>query len=180
MMQGSNWRSKAVVRLDIHSIVYKPLWGSSYIPLPKYLANKKAIINLKNDDDECFKWCITRALNPLDNHPERITRDLIEQSQKLDWSGIVFPVAVDANIINKFERHNNINLRATKEGWLPPPGFFCFANFFHKEYNFDVLSSCSQFIYAHFGVKIMVMSNAIQKLYPIYPRYQGRGWIPPP
>jgi putative component of membrane protein insertase Oxa1/YidC/SpoIIIJ protein YidD len=30
-----------------------PLRGSSYIPLPKVLANKKAIINVQNEDDEC-------------------------------------------------------------------------------------------------------------------------------
>ena len=42
------------------------LGGSSYIPLFKFLAAKKAIINLKNDDDECFKWAITRALNPVE------------------------------------------------------------------------------------------------------------------
>src|ERR1043165_8232214 len=109
-MQGSNWRFTAVVRFDIHNIVYKPLKGSSDIPLPEKLASKKAIINLKNDDCECFKWCITRALNPSNNHPERITKDLIEQSNELNWSGIEFPVAANANIINKFERNNNISV----------------------------------------------------------------------
>src|ERR1043165_8546096 len=91
-MLGSNWRFKAVVRLDIHSILYKPLTGSSYIPLPPELAGKKVIINIQNDDDACFKWSITRALNPTNNHPERITKDLIKQSTELDWSGIEFPV----------------------------------------------------------------------------------------
>ena len=109
-MRGSNWRFKAVAKLDIDTSGYEPLKGNSYIPLPEYLANKKAIINLKNTDDECFKWCITRALNPIQNNPHRITRDLIEQSEKLDWRGIQFPVAADANIIGKFERNNNISV----------------------------------------------------------------------
>jgi hypothetical protein len=95
-MQGSNWRFKSIMKLDIDTVEYKPLKGSSYIPLPEYLVNKKGIINMKNEDDECFKWCITRAMYPIDSHPERITTDLIEQSKKLDWSGIVFPVAADA------------------------------------------------------------------------------------
>ena len=30
--------------------------GSSYIPLPDWLTKKKAIINPKNSDQECFKW----------------------------------------------------------------------------------------------------------------------------
>src|SRR6218665_93264 len=97
-MRGSNWRFNQVVKLDINTVVYKPLKGSSYIPLPVELANKKAIINLKNHDDECFKWCITKALNPVGSHPERITGDLIEKAKAFNWRGIEFPVAADANI----------------------------------------------------------------------------------
>src|SRR6218665_798916 len=44
-MRGSNWRFMAVVKLDINTVTYKPLKGSSYISLPVELANKKAIIN---------------------------------------------------------------------------------------------------------------------------------------
>ena len=50
------------------------LGGSYYIPLPKFLAAKKAIINLNNEDDECFKWAITRTLNPVKIHPERVDK----------------------------------------------------------------------------------------------------------
>ena len=76
-MRGSNWRFKSVMKLDIDTVVYKPLKGSSYIPLPQYLASKKGIINMKNEDEQCFKWCITRALNPVARDSERITKELI-------------------------------------------------------------------------------------------------------
>ena len=36
--------------------------GSSYIPLPDRLVRKKAIINPKNSDLECFKWAVIAAL----------------------------------------------------------------------------------------------------------------------
>ena len=65
-------------------VKYEPLGDSSCIPLPKFLAAKKAIINLKHDDDECLKWAIIRALNPVENHPERIDR---ETSKTLNWVG---------------------------------------------------------------------------------------------
>jgi len=51
-MQGSNWRFRRVVKLDINTAVYKPLKGRGYIVLPKTLKSKKAIINMKNDDDQ--------------------------------------------------------------------------------------------------------------------------------
>src|SRR5258708_4408044 len=62
---GSSWRFISIQHLEINSVIYKPLRGSSYIPLPKILYNKKAIINMKNEDNECFKWCIARNLNPV-------------------------------------------------------------------------------------------------------------------
>ena len=64
--QGSNWRFSSVLSMNLHTVSYEPLGGSSYIPLSGFLAAKKAIINLKNEDDEWFKWAITRALNPVE------------------------------------------------------------------------------------------------------------------
>ena len=65
LMKESGGKFEAVQKLDINTDQYEPLKGSSYIPLPKYLADKKAIINLKNEDNQCFKWCLTRALTLL-------------------------------------------------------------------------------------------------------------------
>ena len=82
--KGSNWRFHSVLSLDLHTVKYVSLGGSSYIPLCKFLAAKKAIINLKNEDDECFKWAITRALNPVENNSERIDKKLRETSNDLN------------------------------------------------------------------------------------------------
>ena len=90
--QGSNWRFYFALSLDLHTVKYVPLGGSSYIPLPKFLAAKKAIINLKNEDDDCFKWAITRALNPVEKNSERIDKKLREKSEVLNWDGLKFPV----------------------------------------------------------------------------------------
>ena len=86
---GSNWQFRNVVKLDINIIAYSPLRGNSYIPLPKKLADKNAIINMKNEDDQCFKWAVTRALNPVDKNAERIDKTLRKQAEKLKWDGIV-------------------------------------------------------------------------------------------
>ena len=37
---GSGWVLKSIVNLKLHTVSYKPMSGSSYIPLPKYLAKK--------------------------------------------------------------------------------------------------------------------------------------------
>ncbi len=42
----------------------------------------------------CFKWAVTRALNPVDDNPHRITEKLREQAEKYKWNGITFPTKV--------------------------------------------------------------------------------------
>jgi len=79
---GSGFRFKSVVRLDINTVFYRPFKGSSYIPLPPELANKKAIINMIYKDNQCFKWCIAKALSPIANHPERIGKNLKLEAEK--------------------------------------------------------------------------------------------------
>ena len=42
-MKGSGWTFHSIVSLDIHTEKYKPLRGGSWVPTPKFLANKKAL-----------------------------------------------------------------------------------------------------------------------------------------
>ena len=74
--RGSNWQFVRINQLEIHLVDFIPLGRSSYIPLPKKIRDKKAIINLTNEDDQCFKWSVVRALLPVKDHPERITKTL--------------------------------------------------------------------------------------------------------
>ena len=101
---GSGWVFYKIIKLELHTVSYRPLRGSTWIPLPKELADKKAIINIKNKDDKCFMWCVKRALNPTNNHPERIDKELIEKEDDLNIEGIECPVSLKD--INKFEKQN--------------------------------------------------------------------------
>ena len=102
--RGSQWVFVAIENLEIHSIRFEPLRGSSYIPLPDWINLKEAIVNMKNSDQECFKWCVARHLNPAECHSERISKDLRKQSGVLNFQGIEFPVKL--NDIDKFEKKN--------------------------------------------------------------------------
>lgn len=43
------------------------------------LAKKKAVVNMKNKDEQCFQWCFLRHLKPVKLHPERVS-DLREKA----------------------------------------------------------------------------------------------------
>ena len=100
---GSEWYLKEIVQLEIHTTEHNPTKGSSYIDLPKWIKDKKAIINIKNKDDKCFLWCILRYLYPRDRDEERIG-DLKKYEFSLNTKGITFPIS--KNDINKFENLN--------------------------------------------------------------------------
>ena len=103
--EGSGWVFVEVENLTLHTDIWDPLKGSSYIDLPRELKNKNAIINMKNEDNnKCFLWCVLRALNPKDNHPERIDKDLKSKEHTLNMEGITYPV--ELKNIKRFEKQN--------------------------------------------------------------------------
>ena len=107
--EGSAWIIKSIDGHFINVVKYRPLRGSSYIPLPEELQNSaKGIINMKNNDDECFRWCHIRHLLPQNKDPQRIKECDKKYVEKLDYSGIEFPVSVKQ--YNKIEKQNNIRV----------------------------------------------------------------------
>ena len=103
-VEGSGWRFRSIIRLELHVMSYNPLRGETWVALPKELANKNAIINPKNEDDKCFMWSVLRALNPKKEHLERIDKKLKEKENTLNMEGIEYPVSLKD--IDKFERQN--------------------------------------------------------------------------
>ena len=63
IIKGSNFVFESVDILDYKLHRVRLNTGGSYIKSPKWLENKKATINPKNDDDECLRWSIISALN---------------------------------------------------------------------------------------------------------------------
>ena len=119
--EGSGWVFVGVIKLVLHTTKWEPIYGSSYIPLDPYLANKKAIINMKNEDDKCFMWCVLRALYPKDKNAERIDKDLKSKQDNINMKGIHYPVSLKA--IERFEQLNP-NISISVLGYNKEDGVF--------------------------------------------------------
>ena len=79
--------------------------GGSYIESPKWLKDKKCIVNQKNNDNKCFQYATTLALNfnKIDKHPQRISR-IKPFIENYNWNDINFPAT--KKDWNKFEVNN--------------------------------------------------------------------------
>ena len=107
--EGSGWTIQSVDSHFINVVEYRPLKGSSYILLPKELQNSaKGLINMKNKDNECFRWCHIRHLNPQDKNPQMIKKTDKQYIEKLDYTDIEFPVTVKQ--YKRIEKQNSINV----------------------------------------------------------------------
>ena len=113
-LEGSGWRFEKVIKLVLHTTRWETVNAGSYIELPQALKNRKAIINMKNQDDKCFMWCVLRALNPKDKNTERIDNDLKNKVDTLNMEGIQYPVSFRG--IDRFE-HLNPEISITVLGY---------------------------------------------------------------
>ena len=91
--EGSGWTVESVDNHYLNIVQYQTMKGSSYIKLPQELRNsRKGLINMQNKDNECFRWCHIRHLNPQDKNPQKIKKSDKQYIQNLDYTGIEFPV----------------------------------------------------------------------------------------
>lgn len=102
-VSGSGWRLSSIIELTVANNSCEPMRGSSYLPLPPYVASKGAAINVQNSDQKCFQWAVLSRLHPAATNAQRVSK-YRQFANELNFSGIRFPVSVDQ--INKFERLN--------------------------------------------------------------------------
>ena len=94
--KGSGWIIDSFIDHTIRISKYNRLAESSYIKLPKELYHpRKGLINIiNNDDNECFKWCLVRYINPADHNPRRITKSDKDFLKRIDFKDIKFPAKI--------------------------------------------------------------------------------------
>jgi hypothetical protein len=101
---GSGWSISNILSTKVHIVPYTPTQPTSYIQTPKYLANKRAVLNIENKlDNLCFAWSILAHLHPVDNHPKRVTK-YEPYISELNLCGLKMPLPVSD--IGKFEKLN--------------------------------------------------------------------------
>ena len=114
-MKGSDYIFNGINYLyyDLNRITISK--GGSYIESPKWLKDKKCTINQKNNDNNCFQYAATLALNinSIDKHPQRISK-IKPFIDTYNWNDINFPST--KKDWNKCEINNkNVALKKKKK-----------------------------------------------------------------
>ena len=68
----SGLRLKGIDKTHIHYDRYNPTRGGSYIDLPKWIADKKACTNIKNEDNKCAKYSTQCGFYNEQKNPQEI------------------------------------------------------------------------------------------------------------
>ena len=81
--------------------------GGSYIDSPKWLKDKKSTINPKNNDDQCFQYAVTLALNldRIKKDPQRVSK-VKPFIEKYNWVDKIF------HLLAKIGKNLNVTMKS--------------------------------------------------------------------
>ena len=104
---ASNLKFKKVISITTHYDKYDPTRAGKHIDLPKFIKLKKACVNIKNKDNQCFKYCVQSVVYDILNkaHPEEMYHYNKLTDDLLNWEGVKFPTG--NRDIDRFEENNN-------------------------------------------------------------------------
>ena len=106
-LEGSGFVLNGIVNVILEIYKVNDIQASSCVELPEKYMNNKSLMNIKNDDQFCFLWCILAHFCPVEENKSR-TSNYSMHFNKLNLEGLEFPMRVKD--ILKFEKLNNLNV----------------------------------------------------------------------
>jgi len=92
----------------LHATLHRPLMAGTFIPTPKWIAAKRAVVNVQCFDDiNCFQYSVLAGMNLFKSgsHDKRCRPSQYKPFMKLlNKGGIQKPVPLSS--INQFEKQN--------------------------------------------------------------------------
>ena len=105
-LEGSGFVFQEIEEVISEIYKVKDIQASSYIELPPKYKNSQSIINIKNNDQYCFLWCILAYSYPVEDN-KTITSSYSKHFNKFKLEGLEFPMKVTD--IPKFENLNRLS-----------------------------------------------------------------------
>ena len=103
---GSGWVVDKLIWLDTTAWLLEPLRGGSFIPLPTWIRNTLCVVNVQNNDDECYRHSVMAALydGGHDKHRVGSYTHFYTEEDAPNFDGLEYPLRIKD--IRKFEAKN--------------------------------------------------------------------------
>ena len=106
LTEGSGWKIRRIASVFIKVHKTRIARASSYIPTPPPYNNARCgLVNIQNDDQECFRWCMKYHQSPQKKHDDRVSV-LKKLEDGYDYTGVNYPATFED--IKRFEDNNAI------------------------------------------------------------------------
>ena len=113
MKEKSGLQLSNIIELILKLAAFQSLKANSWKPLPKYLANKKAVVNIKNTDDRCFGYSLLYFIDPpqiTQRHFDRPNNYTNEMFVRNNLDDLPYPISPRDLHQYKDRLETNINL----------------------------------------------------------------------
>ena len=108
-LKHSGLKINKINKITIHYDKYNPNRAGRYMELPEWISKKKACVNIQNEDELCFKYCVLCKFYEVfkKDHPQHMRhyKKLITTESLIKWDSANFPASNDD--IDHFEEINN-------------------------------------------------------------------------
>jgi hypothetical protein len=105
--RGSGHGIDFVIKFDLKLDRYVPVRGASYLKTPGWIVAKKCCVNVRNTDQDCFRYALTAAVDRPAHHTERPAYyNTTERRALFDLRGIEMPARCSSDTFKRFEALN--------------------------------------------------------------------------
>ena len=106
-LNGSGWVFSHFQDPQLTLWQLDPLRGSAYMPLPRWIQTRRAVVNVAGTGDDCFKWAILAGMHSVETNARRRVK-YAEHMGKYDFSSLYFPAPLQA--VGPFALRNNMSI----------------------------------------------------------------------
>ncbi|XP_076660352.1 uncharacterized protein LOC143363688 [Halictus rubicundus] len=111
--RDSGWALSKILHLIVNCNKYQPLQAGCNVSLPREIKLKRAIVNVKSNDQACFLWAVLAGLYPVVQNSERFS-SYPHYRTVLRTEG--FQLHISFKDIPKFERVNDVSVNVLE--WM--------------------------------------------------------------
>ncbi|EZA55452.1 hypothetical protein X777_04751 [Ooceraea biroi] len=110
--RDSGWALSKILNLTVNVNKYNPMRVGCVIDIPRAIQAKRAVVNVRAEDNACFAWAVIAALYSSARHADRKAQ-YPDFTSVLDVSVIEFPMTLDQ--IGRVERGDDVSINVFAE-----------------------------------------------------------------